>query len=166
MRFAPAAAALSLALTITGSVAYGEDQVANPRAIALIAEGDAVLMSGDPQTAIDAYEAALTIDPAYSPIYLRLAQAARAEGLQGKAIGYYREVLERDPANFAAIGGEGAALAEKGAIEKARQKLTRLQSLCGENCPEAGTLSLAIERAANPAPALAAETSGEAPTPN
>ena len=47
-----------------------------------------------------------------------VAEAARADSLQGKAIRYYREALTREPRNLAAIAGEGEALVEKGAIEK------------------------------------------------
>jgi Tfp pilus assembly protein PilF len=89
---------------------------------------------------------------------------ARAEGLQGKAIKYYREALERDPGNFAAISGEGAALVEKGALEKAKRNLARLQSLCGDACPE--TLSLAMRIEAAPAKRFAAETPDKSGAPN
>ena len=70
--------------------------------------------------------------------------------MQGKAIRYYREVLARDPRNFAAISGEGAALVEKGAIEKARANLVRLETACGANCPETQRLAAAIEMGAQP----------------
>ena len=148
MRFAPAAAALSLVLAVTASVGYGADRDPAPRAGVLIAQGDAALQSGDTQAATDAYEAALAVDPGYAPILLHLARAARAEQLQGKAIRYYRELLERDPRNFAAIAGEGEALLEKGAVEKARANLARLESLCGGGCAE--TQALAATIAAGP----------------
>ncbi len=150
MRFAPAAAALSLALAITASVGQAAPLTPDPRAAALIADGDAALTADEPQNAIDAFEAALAVDPAYTPILLRLAEAARREGLQGKAIRYYRETLERDPKNYAALSGEGAALLEKGAVERARLSLDKLQSLCGTTCPE--TQSLAAALAAGPQP--------------
>ena len=74
------------------------------------------------------------------------AEAARQQGLQGKAIRYYRDALERDPGNFAAISGEGAALVEKGALEKAKKNLAKLQSLCGDQCPETVALQSTIAR--------------------
>jgi tetratricopeptide (TPR) repeat protein len=136
MRFAPAAAALSLLLAATASVTSARNEAPDPRAEALIAEGKAALKGGDVQGAIDAYEAALAVSPGYTPIFLELAEAARQDGLQGKAIRYYREALDRDPDNFAAISGEGAALVEKGAFEKAKRNLARLETLCGGFCPE------------------------------
>lgn len=140
MRFAPAAAALSLALAVTASVGWGADRAPSPRAALLIAEGRQALGAGETQVAVDAFEAALTVDPGYTPIFLLLAEAARDDQLQGKAIRYYREALARDPENFAAIAGEGEALAEKGAIEKARKNLARLEEVCGPTCTE--TLAL------------------------
>lgn len=156
MRFAPAAAALSLFLATTASVISAQDEAPDPVAEALIKQGQAALAAGDTQAAIDAFEAALTVDPGYTPIFLQLAEAARAEGLQGKAIRYYREALTRDPGNFAAISGEGAALVEKGAVEKAKSNLARLQSLCGASCPETVALATRIEK--GPPARLAAET--------
>lgn len=152
MRFAPAAAALSLALALTASVSWSADRTPAPHAAALIAQGDAALHQGDVQGAIDAYEAALAVDPSYSPVLLKLAEAARKDGLQGKAITYYREVLIRDPRNFSAMAGEGEALVERGALEKARGNLARLESLCGKSCPETAALTAAI--AAGPKPRI------------
>ena len=105
MRFAPAAAALSLAFAVTTSTGFASERDPAPRAAILIAEGEAALTAGDTQGAIDAFEAALVVDPAYTPLFLSLARAARADGLQGKALRYYREMLTRDPGNFAAISG-------------------------------------------------------------
>jgi len=144
MRFAPAAAALSLLFAVTASVSSGAEREADPRAAILIAKGQAALKAGDAQAAVDSFEAALAIDPAHTPIILELAEAARREGLQGKAIRYYREALSRDPDNLAAISGEGEALVEKGAIEKAKRNLARLESMCGENCAETRDLAVAI----------------------
>ncbi len=95
------------------------------------------------RAAIDSFEAALAIDPAHTAVYLELAEAARAMGLQGKAIHYYREALERGPNNFAAISGEGEALLEKGAVDKARRNLAQLESLCGDQCAETSDLAAA-----------------------
>lgn len=146
MRFAPAAAALSLALAVTASIGHAGGYAADPRAQVLVEEGRMALDMGNTQGAVDAFEAALAIDPGYTQIYLELANTARAEGLQGKAIHYYREAQERDPENLAAITGEGEALVEKGALTAARQNLERLESLCGATCVETVQLAAAIDR--------------------
>jgi len=157
MRFAPAAAALSLLVAVTSSVGSAQEAPVDPRAGVLIAQGEALLDAGQPQRAVDALEAAFAIDPQYTPILLSLAEAARREGLQGKAIAYYREALTRDPGNYAAISGEGAALVERGAVEKAERNLAQLESLCGSNCPETRSLAKAIAKGPRNSKMLTAE---------
>jgi tetratricopeptide (TPR) repeat protein len=145
MRYAPAAVALSLVLAITASAGVSADRQPDPRAAALVAEGRAELAAGQSEAAISSFEAALAVDPGYTAVYLELGNAARAQGLQGKAIHYFREALARDPKNLAAISGEGRAMLEKGAVEKARRNLAQLQSLCGSSCSEAQQLAAAIQ---------------------
>ncbi len=159
MRFGPVAAALSLFLAVNASVGQAQKHDPDPRAAALVAEGRAALASGDAQAAIDAYEAALAVDPAHTAIFIELAEAARKDGLQGKAIRYYREALERDPGSFAAISGEGEALVEKGALEKAKRNLAVLRSKCGSECPE--TLALQTSIASGTPALMAAETTSQ-----
>jgi Tfp pilus assembly protein PilF len=146
MRYFPAALALSLAVAVTASISQGAERQADPRAVALEKDGEAKLAAGDVQAAVDAFEAALAVDPGHTAIYLDLAEAARREGLQGKAIHFYREALKREPENLAAISGEGAALVEKGAVEKARKNLSKLETMCGDNCRETKQLAAAIAR--------------------
>lgn len=151
MRYAPVALALSLIAGVTGSMGVARDpSPADPRVEALLKSGHADLAKGNPASATDSFEAALIIDPASSAALLGLADAARREGLQGKAIHYYRQVLAREPNNVVALSGEGGAMAEKGAVEKARRNLTRLEGLCGKGCAETAALSAAIAR--GPAP--------------
>ncbi len=157
MRFTPAAIALSMLAAVSSSVGYGAETVPDPRAEALVAEGRALLQAGDTQAAIDAFEAALVVDPAFTDVYLDLAEAARQDGLQGKAIHYYREAQERDPRNLAAISGEGEALLEKGALDNARANLERLEDLCGSDCSETMELAAAIQRGPSAANVMTAE---------
>jgi len=145
MRYYPSALALSLLIGVTASVGEAETPAPlDPRAAALVADGETKLAAGDVQSAIGAFEAALTLAPGQSRIYVRLAEAARHDGLQGKAIHYYRAALEREPGNLAAISGEGEALVEKGAVEKAKLNLAKLKSMCGANCVETKQLATAI----------------------
>lgn len=164
MRFAPAAAALSLVLVTTASVTIARDRTPDVRSVALQEDGRAALARGDVQAAIDAFEAALALDPAHTAVFIDLAEAARHVGLQGKAIVYYREALAREPRNFLAMSGEGEALAERGAVEKAKRNLARLESLCGASCPETLALRERIDTGAKPR--FAAETGEAAPKAN
>lgn len=147
MRYYPAALALSLLAGVTASAGFSAPvQPLDPRASALLTQGRADYAQGRVDQAIDAYEAALTIQPGNVAILLDLAQATRRHGMQGKALHYYRAALANDPQNLLAIAGEGVALAEKGAVEKARRNLTRLQGLCGESCEATRQLSAAIAK--------------------
>ena len=163
MRYYPAALALSLLGAVTASSLQSASPAPmDPRASALLAEGRAALRAGNVDGAIDALESALAVQPGSSVIFLSLAEAVRRQGMQGKALHYYREVLARDPQNLSAISGEGAALVEKGAVEKARRNLARLQGLCGSSCAETEQLSAALAK--GPAPrVLTAEAVKPAP---
>jgi len=147
MRYTPLAAAISLFVAVSASTSHGQaPQAPDPQVQFLLESGRTALVSGDLTSAQDRFEAALTMAPGYAPAYLDLAALARAKGLQGQAIHYYREALERTPGNLAAISGEGAAMAEKGAIAKAERNLEKLRSLCGTNCTEADELAAVIAR--------------------
>ncbi len=164
MRFAPAAAALSLVLVTTASVTIASDRTPDARAALLQEQGRAALAKGESQAAIDAFEAALAIDPGHTALFVDLGEAARQVGLQGKAIAYYREALAREPRNFAAMSGEGEALAERGALEKAKRSLAQLESLCGATCPE--TQALRARLASGIKPRIAADTGDSKPASN
>jgi tetratricopeptide (TPR) repeat protein len=151
MRYFPVALALSLVLAVTGSMGQAKvSDPVDPRANELLASGRNALARGDVEGATDDFESALVVDPGYLGTLVALGDAARKAGLQGKAIHYYRVALERDPNDLAAISGEGGAMAEKGALDKAHANLARLEGLCGKACPETRTLAEAIAK--GPAP--------------
>lgn len=151
MRYTPVAFALSLLAAVTSSVTYSAPQRSiDPRAAALLAQGRAAMGAGQVDAAVDAFEAALVVQPGAVPVLLDLAEATRRQGMQGKALHYYRDALQADPANLMAISGEGAALVEKGAVEKARRNLTRLQGLCGDNCEATRQLAAVITKGPSP----------------
>ncbi len=151
MRYYPAALALSLLTGVWSSVGVtAPSQPLDPRAAALLTQGQLNLEAGRLDYAVDAYESALSIQPGSVPILLELASATRRQGMQGKALHYYRLALVADPSNVDAISGEGAALVEKGAVEKARRNLTRLQGLCGGNCNATRNLAAAIAKGPTP----------------
>lgn len=151
MRYTPAALALAILVAVTSSVGQGKAPAPlDPRAATLVQQGRAALAAGNVDGAIDAYESALVVQPGHVAIYLNLAEATRKQGMQGKALRYYRQALTLEPDNQYAIAGEGMALVEKGAVEKARRNLSRLNQLCGGTCAPARDLAAAIS--AGPAP--------------
>jgi tetratricopeptide (TPR) repeat protein len=147
MRYYPAAIALSLLVAVTASASFSASpEPLDPRTAVLLAQGRSALSQGEVDRAIDSFESALAIQPGSPAIYLNLAEATRRQGLQGKALHYYREVLARDPQNLEAIAGEGSALVEKGAVEKAKRNLARLEGICGRTCDPSRSLAAAIAK--------------------
>ena len=159
MRYTPAALALALVAAVTASTGYGAPPVPlDPCAATLVQLGRTALSAGSVDEAVANFEAALAIQPGHVAIYLNLAEASRKQGMQGKALHYYRQALKLDPNNQFAISGEGEALVEKGAVEKAKLNLARIEQLCGhKTCAPAQTLSAAIARGPAPQVVTAAQ---------
>jgi predicted Zn-dependent protease len=156
MRYTPAALALSLLVAVTASASFSAPpEPLDPRAAALEAQGRGALASGDNAKATDYLEAALAVQPGSATIVLDLAEAARQRSMPGEALHYYRVVLTNEPQNINGLSGEGATLAEMGALDKARRNLAQLQGLCGQDCAAARTLAEAIARGPKPQVATA-----------
>lgn len=148
MRFAPASVALALALAVVSSASNGQkpDTQIDPLSAAWVEKGETARKAGDVQGAIDAYETALAVDPRNRSAFVALGEVSRVQGLTGKSIRYYREALLLDPTDLDALAGQGEAMVDKGAIEKAKENLTKLKTLCRTNCGEVAALSAAIEK--------------------
>ena len=142
-------AGLVLASMPTASDAQRADNDILPRSILLQEQGVKAQQAGELNTAIDYYESALTADPRNRSAIIALAQVARAQGLPGKAIGLYREALVLEPNDIVALTGQGEALADKGALELAREKLTEAQRVCGAKCPQVAALEKTIASSAS-----------------
>ena len=153
MRFTPAAVVLSLVFATVSSQTIGQrpDSQIEPLSLQWLAKGQAALRAGDYNGATDALETALAVDPRNRDAFVGLAQTASAQGLQGKAIRFYREALLLDPSDVKVLAGQGAAMAQKGAIEKARENLAKVKTLCGPmGCAEVQMLAAAIDKGAAP----------------
>lgn len=137
-------AGLVLASMPTASDAQRADNDILPRSVALQNQGQKAQESGDLNVAIDYYESALAADPRNRSAIIALAQVARAQGLPGKAIGLYREALVLEPNDIVALAGQGEALADKGALELAREKLVEAQRVCASKCPQVAALEKTI----------------------
>lgn len=165
MRFAPAAIALSCVLATVSSTGIGQPirYAVNPASQQLMDEGARVQTQGNLDEATGLFEAALAVDPGNRSAYIALAQVASAQGLPGKAIRFYREALRLDPNDIAALAGQGEAMVQRGAVEKARRNLVRIEAICTNACTEAGRLLAAIDKAAAK-PVLSAEAVASTPT--
>jgi tetratricopeptide (TPR) repeat protein len=136
-------AGLILASLPTVSSARADSDIF-PHSLSLMKQGQAAQNASDLNGAMDYYEAALVADPRNRGALIALAQIARAQGLPGKAIGLYREALTLEPNDVVALSGQGQALADKGAIDRAKDLLADVQRLCTEPCAEIAALEKAI----------------------
>lgn len=165
MRYSPIAAGLALALLTVSSVGHGQraEPAIDARSQALLEQGVAAQKAGQFDAATDAFESALVVDPQNRLAFLRLAEVAKARGLQGKSIRLYREALALQPADVAALAGQGEAMVAKGAVERARENLAKIKTLCTGACPQADELAAVIAKGP-PAQVVAAQAIAPKPT--
>lgn len=148
-----AATLLTAAALAPAAVGAVRDDAASSAATRWLAAGDAALAAKKSGVAIDAFEAALAVDPKSAPAFVGIAKAYSAEALPGKAIRFYREALALQPNDLDALAGQGEAMVARGATTRARVNLDRIKTLCKTDCPAAKRLETAL--AAPPPPALA-----------
>ncbi|WP_431470494.1 tetratricopeptide repeat protein [Sphingosinithalassobacter sp. LHW66-3] len=163
MRVTTLSAAVALTVLTLSTSLYGQraDHQIDARSVALLEQGRAEKAAGDLSQAIGLVESALVVDPRNREAFIVLAEIARARGLSGQAIRYYREALTLEPNDTAALRGQGEALVMKGAVERARANLAQIRTLCQGACPEAERLSAVI--AAGPPETATAATATAAP---
>ncbi len=157
MRYLSVTAAIGLTLLTLSTSLSGQrpDDQIDPRSMALLERGKAAKAAGNLGGATDLVETALVVDPRNRPAFLTLAEIARQQSLPGKAIRLYREALLLEPNDVAALKGQGEALVQKGAVEKAKENLAKIQKLCPKTCAEGTTLAAVIAKGP---PVLAAST--------
>jgi Tfp pilus assembly protein PilF len=148
MRLTPIALSVALALATIASAGHGQrpDDQINPRSVALVQEGQAQSSAGKYDEATDLFETALVVDPRNRDAFIALGRVAQAQKLPGKAIRFYAEALAIEPNDVNALSGQGEALVQRGAVERARQNLARVQTACKGSCPQAAALAAAIAK--------------------
>jgi Tfp pilus assembly protein PilF len=153
MRLSPYALALALALATVSSSSMGQrpDAQVDQRSLALLRQAEALRAGGNLTAANDMLETALAIDPRNRAAFVALGRVATAQNLPGKAIRFYREALALDPNDLSALSGQGEAMVQKGAVERARVNLARINQLCKGPCPASAALNAAIAKGPPPA---------------
>ncbi|QPQ55654.1 tetratricopeptide repeat protein [Allosphingosinicella flava] len=164
MRLLPIAITFSIAAATIGSAGTSQQQMSaqiNTQSVALTRQGEALVASGDYAKASDSFETALAVDPRNRAAYIGLARAAQGQGMPGKAIAFYAEALAIEPNDVTALAGQGAAMVERGAVERARQNLDKIRAVCKDPCPQAATLAAAIAKGPPPAVVTAEAKTGD-----
>ena len=162
MRYTSVAAALGLTLLSLHTSLAGQkpEPPVDVRSVALLERGKAARAAGNLPAANDLIESALVVDPRNRAAFVTLAEIARAQGLQGKAIRFYREALALQPTDIAALKGQGEAMVAKGAVVRAKENLAKIRQLCSDQCAEGAQLSAVIAK--GPPPQVAAAVQAEA----
>ena len=152
MRLTPITLSLAIALATVGSAGLGQkpDDQIDPRSAALAQQAQPLHAAGRYQEAIDLLESALAVDPRNRQAYIGLARVSQSQKLPGKAIKFYGEALKLEPNDVNALAGQGEAFVQRGAVERARRNLERVQSLCSNPCSQATVLAAAIAKGPPP----------------
>ena len=165
MRLTPIALSLAIALATMASAGHGQkpDDQLDPRSVALTQQAHSLQATGRYQEAVDLFESALAVDPRNRRAFIGLARVAQSQNLPGKAVRLYGQALQLEPNDIEALAGQGIALVQRGAVDRARKTLERVRGLCANACPEASTLAAAIAK--GPPPQAQTAQAPEPPAP-
>ena len=159
MRLSPLVLVFGLAassMAVPGVSQRPDDQIA-PKSVALVKQGEASAAAGKYLEADDAFETALAVDPRNRAAFVAMARVASKQKLYGQAIRFTNKALLLEPTDRSALGVQGQAMVEIGALGRAKEVLAKLQTVCAGACPEAATLSTSIARGPTMAAAKPAE---------
>ncbi|QAY79189.1 tetratricopeptide repeat protein [Sphingosinicella sp. BN140058] len=148
MRLTPIALSAAIALATMASAGHGQkpDDQIDARSLQLTEQARTLQSGARYSEAIDLLESALAVDPRNRQAYVGLARVAQSQKLPGKAIRFYSEALKLEPNDVNALTGQGEAYVQRGAVERAKQNLERVKSLCANPCPQATTLASVIAK--------------------
>src|SRR3954464_1705679 len=152
MRLTPIALSAAIILGTVASAGFSQkpDDQIDARSVALTQQAATLTGQGHYAEATALLESALAVDPRNRAAYIGLAKAAQGEKLPGKAVKFYFEALQLEPNDLNALAGQGEALVQRGAVERARHNLDRIRTLCHNACPQATTLAAAIAKGPPP----------------
>lgn len=109
-----------------------------------LASGSKQAQAGDYAGARKSLERAIVADPGNALALAWLGMTSQKLGDAEAAQKYFRIAMEVDPDQRGVLLLAGKADAETGDAAKAKEKLARLQRLCGGECPEARELDQSI----------------------
>ncbi|WP_242186493.1 hypothetical protein [Sphingomonas sp. CARO-RG-8B-R24-01] len=149
MRYTSVAVAAALTLLTIGTSVQGQraEDAIDARSLALLAKGRMLQAAGNLDAATDMLESAVAVDPRNRDAFVVLGQVAQSRALPGKAIRLYREALSLDPNDVVALRGQGEALVARGAVQRAKDNLAKIRTVCAKRaCPEIAALSASIAK--------------------
>ncbi len=117
-------AALGYVGTQSSAITQSGDALPDPKdkinVLRLYQQAAALAAEGRWQEASAAYRALLADDPSMTDVWLQLAGTLDRAGQAGAALDAYRQLIERNPTNAAALTGAAAVLVQLGRYDEAR----------------------------------------------
>jgi Tfp pilus assembly protein PilF len=152
MRLTPIAVCLAITLATFAGAGNGQkpDDQIDARSASLARQAESLSAAARYVEATDLYETALAVDPRNRQAFIGLARAAQGMKLPGKAIKFYLKALQLEPNDLVALEGQGEALVQRGAVERAKLNLERIRKICGSACPQANQLAAVIAKGPPP----------------
>ncbi len=152
MRLTPIALSAAIMVATLASAGFSQkpDNQIDPRSVALTQQAEAQNAEGHYSQARDLLESALAVDPRNRGAYIGLAHSAQGEKMFGEAIKFYFDALKLEPNDVNALAGQGDALVQRGAVDRAKQNLDRIRTICHNSCPQVAQLAAVIAKGPPP----------------
>jgi len=142
-----------LVAAITLAPGLGFDQVdarADGRASQqLLTQGVGKLEAGDFAEAVVIFQQAATANPKNAEAFSYIGRSYDEAGFQARAYRYYEIALEIDPDQLQALAWSGAIDVANKDSDQAREKLYRLERLCGADCNQYQELKAVVDTLTN-----------------
>jgi len=110
----------------------------------LVAQADAKL-ADDAAAAQLLFERALVADPTNVQALVGLGHAFEDQGHVGRGLKYYRQALEIQPNDLAALESQALAFLKRKLPDRTERNRARIAELCGEDCPSLARVTAALE---------------------
>jgi len=111
----------------------------------LVAEAAMALEAEKVSDAQLLYERALVADPANTNALLGLGRSHEVQGRVGRGLKYYRQALEIEPNDKAALEVQALAFLKREMLDRADANRAKLARLCPEGCTALDTVETALE---------------------
>ena len=115
----------------------------------LLNQGVGKLESGNYAEAVVIFQQAATANPKNAEAFSYIGRSYDEAGFTSRAYRYYQIALEIDPDELQALSWSGAIDVANEEPDQAREKLYRLERLCGEDCSQYQELKAVVDTLTN-----------------
>ena len=142
---------MATAITLAPKLGTGQAEArADGRASQqLLSQGVGKLEAGNFAEAVIIFQQAATANPKNAEAFSYIGRSYDQAGFQTRAYRYYEIALEIDPDQLQALAWSGAIDVANEESEQAREKLYRLERLCGADCNQYQELKAVVDTLTN-----------------